>query len=377
MDINFLGGTQEQQNLYMAALGLLMHFPVDEIDISVDVDFVADPSPGLHNEFAYSGGESGTGYSNIKNDAPGFASLDPSGQRYGMPFFNEVVAHELAHIILGNLPLENQEAIAAMFGTTVATWAPDGAWEDRPLEGICETFKDAFLPNRFRTYFNRTNHKLPIADYPEFRSLWRLSEQLPPDPVEFLVPINEDPGESDAWRNNGNTTLHINYSLPEHADTWHSVSNISASVTIPPNVTLRYTLDYPAGNVDEMTIVDIFSAEDFILTGVTTLTIDVIARTYVVDNDGFGPYCPVVSVIFDEDSFSVAAVYPPTSLTYQYTGSEWTASGTGDVWRAIMVMLGEIGGPGWDMEVPTGIVTPTDAQSGFHPKDRQITGIAV
>lgn len=155
----------------MAVFGMLMNFPIlDHIDADLDVNFVEDPAPSLHNEFAYTTGTS----IEIKRDAPGFDSIDPTEERFGPPFFNEVVAHEMAHAILSLFTGDTLDALAALFGTTTDDWSPlDQPWEDRPLEGICETFKDAFLPRRYRKYANRTNHHISISKYPEFRRIWR------------------------------------------------------------------------------------------------------------------------------------------------------------------------------------------------------------
>lgn len=171
MRVTFSNGTTTQKQLVTRALDSLLSF---DCGIDITVEFVADPAPGQHNEFAYSGGSGGTGSMKIKIDAPDFPSLDPDGESWSMPFFNEVVIHELAHVVLGNLSATYQAAIAALFGTTPASWNPLGSrWEDRPLEGICETFKDAFLPPSLRRYYNRTNHRIDISQYPEFRRLFR------------------------------------------------------------------------------------------------------------------------------------------------------------------------------------------------------------
>lgn len=169
MDFTFSGATQRQQELFLEAAGLLLNYDLNLIETAVTVSFDADPSPEDHNEFAAT---TGTAIA-IRTDAPDFSGLDPDGQSWGMPFFNEVVAHELCHLILNVMATEDKEGIAAMFDTTPETWEADPAWVDRPLEGICETFKDAFVPQGLRRYSNRTNRTIPIHKYAEFRRRFR------------------------------------------------------------------------------------------------------------------------------------------------------------------------------------------------------------
>lgn len=172
MDFTFTGATSRQQQLFLAAAGSLLNFDLDKIETDVTVSFTTNPTPAVHNEFASTVGTT----ISIRTDAPDFSGLDPSGQRWGMPFFNEVVAHELCHVLLGLLPAETLDQVADMFDTTTATWDDPEAWVDRPLEGICETFKDAFLPQELRRYANRTNQTIPLHQYPQFRRLFREAE---------------------------------------------------------------------------------------------------------------------------------------------------------------------------------------------------------
>lgn len=196
MNFTFSGGTSRQRELFVAATRALLHFDLDLIPVDVDVDFTADPAPGMHNEFAFTEGTTIA----IRTDAPDFAGLDPDGQTWGMPFFNEVVAHEIAHVLLGLFPAERQEALAALFGSTVAGW-DEGPWQERTLEGIAETFKDAFLPRSQRRYANRTNRKLPISQYKELRRLFREGFEATigggGEERVFLVP---EPDGRDLWR---------------------------------------------------------------------------------------------------------------------------------------------------------------------------------
>lgn len=181
MEVNFVNGAGEQHEVFSSVLGSLLHLDLDDFDLTLNVEFVADPSPGLHNEFAYTESSGGDADIRIRSDFPAFAPVQIWGSTR---FANEVVAHELGHALLGRLTDNAREQIASMFDTTPDDWN-SGGWEDRPLEGIVETFKDAFLPAALREFFNRTNHKIPIHQYPAFRALWRqeLSNAGATDPV--------------------------------------------------------------------------------------------------------------------------------------------------------------------------------------------------
>lgn len=169
MNFSFSGETERERRLFLTVVRNLLNLNLGELETTVEVSFVADPTPEAHNEFAYTEGTSIA----IRTDAPDFAGLDPTGQQWGMPFFNEVVAHELCHALLALMDGLDQEKIAALFGATPADWGDGARWEDRPLEGICETFKDAFLPRDQRRYSNRTNQRIPIREYGRFRRLFR------------------------------------------------------------------------------------------------------------------------------------------------------------------------------------------------------------
>jgi hypothetical protein len=172
----FKNGTNVQKELVREALAELLHFPLDSIGLSEwEIEFVADPDEGKsHNEFAittytYNSGEAVT---RIRQDAPHFP--EPWG---GARFFKETVIHEFAHAVYANLAPGTRLQVAEMFGATTddpkVIGNPAKLWEERVVEGIAETFKDAFLPQRFRRYANRTKRHLSLLRYQEFRELFR------------------------------------------------------------------------------------------------------------------------------------------------------------------------------------------------------------
>lgn len=177
MDLTFVNGTGEQKQLFREALAELLHFPTEFIGLAEwTVEFVADPDEGkTHTEFAvtkYTGYNSGVALTRMRTDAPHFP--EPWG---GINFYKECVIHEFAHAVYSNLPPGTRIQIAELFGAGTdnpeVIFNPDKLWQDRVGEGIAETFKDAFLPQRYRRYSNRTNRKISLRLYPLFRALFR------------------------------------------------------------------------------------------------------------------------------------------------------------------------------------------------------------
>lgn len=174
MNLTFVNGNAIQQAACRTVAHNLLNLPFDAIFLTHKVEFTADPLPSSHSEFAVTDWTYGDTepFTKIASVAPAW----PEPWR-GVKFLQEVYAHELGHGLFASLPEEARIAIAAMFGADsddIEELQPDGSdWEDRIMEGIAETFKDAFLPRRFRRYPNRTNRHIPISKYPEFRSLWR------------------------------------------------------------------------------------------------------------------------------------------------------------------------------------------------------------
>jgi hypothetical protein len=197
MILTFENGTDLQQEIVRTTVHVLMGLPFDSINLDWTIEFTPDPDPSLHNEFAV------TNWSYDSNVATTeIASVAPNWPYpwTGPRFMQETVAHELGHALFASLSEANRQAIAAMFGAASddpEILAPPGsAWEDRIQEGIAETFKDAFLPRRYRSYSNRTNHKISYSRFPEFRALWRTAtveaggEELPEG--ETAVPAYDE-----------------------------------------------------------------------------------------------------------------------------------------------------------------------------------------
>jgi hypothetical protein len=174
MNLTFVNGTNVQRQGVLRVAHGLLNLPFDAIPLNLTVEFVADPNPEVHNEFASTSITYGSSTAAVKisNKAPNW------GQPFrGIQFLQEVFAHELGHAVFAALPEASRDAIAQMFGAKSADLAeinpPGSKWENRYLEGIAETFKDAFLPRRLRLYANRTNRRIAISRYPEFRALVR------------------------------------------------------------------------------------------------------------------------------------------------------------------------------------------------------------
>lgn len=187
MNYTFSSGTEEQQTLWERAVGLLLHLPEEGLPLDITVSF-DDPSEIAQTSFAettwaYDSVDSTT---KVRNDAPGFGNVDEAliaeAARLGLTYdahqhFNETAVHELGHSAFAALPEASRLAIAALFGAESdddAELSPPGSeWQDRIIEAIAETFKEAFLPARYRVFPNRTNIKLSYAHYAAFRRIFR------------------------------------------------------------------------------------------------------------------------------------------------------------------------------------------------------------
>lgn len=192
MNLTFENGTSRQKAQWEQALNSLLSLPMDLVPLSISVKFV-DPDEVTSEgdtdlaltTWTYDSPSSST---KVRDDAPGYGdqqqSLEALAAGMGLAYnadlhYNETVIHEFAHSLFAALPEEQRIRIAQLFGAkgdSIEELQPKGsAWEDRIMEGIAETFKEAFLPRRFRVFPNRTNHQIPYNLYPEFRSLWRLA----------------------------------------------------------------------------------------------------------------------------------------------------------------------------------------------------------
>jgi len=245
MNLTFESGTEDQQARWRQALGCMLHLTPDEIPVSVTVSFV-DPSEVAdhgHTDFALTTWtyDSLVSETKVRNDAPGFGGMDAAlrslAASLGLPYnsdthFNETACHELGHSLYAALPEEHRVAIAQMFGAqgdSLEELQPVGvAWQDQIIEGIAETFKEAFLPRRFRIFSNRTNKKIPYNEYPRFRSLFRIGTQAAGGAEAFERDL-----VSGIKTDIGNPSFRPWESRSEAAQEINVPSNFSYSVAIP------------------------------------------------------------------------------------------------------------------------------------------------
>lgn len=203
MDVTFTNGGTKQKSLWAEAFDHLMNLPKDAIPVSIVVEFV-DPGQVTdhgHHDLAlttWSYGSS-SGSTKVRDDAISFgeqrkalqAIAGKLGVKYSTePFYFETAIHELGHVLFAALPQENRVKIAQMFGAqtdSLSELQPAGVgWENQIIEGIAETFKEAFLPRRFRVFPNRTNRQIGYKDFPHFRKLWRVTAPaVPPIDIDF------------------------------------------------------------------------------------------------------------------------------------------------------------------------------------------------
>lgn len=170
MNVTFSNGNSMQQGVVQYVIDNLLHLDLGRFNFDLIVEFVDNPEPSIHNEFAFTEGD--PPIIQLRSDFPSFAPLTLWGS---IEFAKETVAHELAHALLGQIPQTERDEILALFDSTQAEMDADGdrEWVDRIREGIAETFKDAFLRKVDRRYPNRTNVKLPYSRFPAFREIWR------------------------------------------------------------------------------------------------------------------------------------------------------------------------------------------------------------
>jgi hypothetical protein len=186
MILKFINGSHVQQNMWGEALHHLLHFPFEAINLTATIDFVASISGG-HTDLASTNWtyDSPISSTKVRKDAPSFSGLQSAlvaeAAKWGLEFsaerfYMETAVHETAHALYAALPHARRVAIAQMFGAksdSLSEIQPNVAWQDRIIEGIAETFKEAFLPRRFRVFPNRTNKRISYSMFPEFRALWR------------------------------------------------------------------------------------------------------------------------------------------------------------------------------------------------------------
>ena len=172
MDFNLTNGTEQQRAYFYTAVNALA-LDLDEYAIPVDVSWVSDPNVETRDEAAttYNNGD-GTYEIRFSNSFRG-----PGGAAGS--FRVEVAAHEIGHVITFAAGNATQTLLAALFRANADYSVFDsfaqngGAWKADLKEGVCETFKEAFLPRSQRTYANRTDAQIPYGLYPSFRAILR------------------------------------------------------------------------------------------------------------------------------------------------------------------------------------------------------------
>lgn len=193
MNVTFVGATKRQRELWLTALHNLIGLPFEKIPLTTTVEFV-DPSELVghgHTDLAQTFADYDSTDSTIKvrNDAPEFAGADKSlealaaqmGLKYSAELhFHETAVHETGHAYFAALTEDLRLKVMAMFGLKTddpdVVYDPDKVWQNRVGEGMAETFKEAYLPRRFRVFPNRTNRRISYKDFPAFRDLFRVSD---------------------------------------------------------------------------------------------------------------------------------------------------------------------------------------------------------
>lgn len=185
MEYTFANGTEAQKALWREGPHHLLNLPFDKMPLVVAVEFkptVSGQTAFASTTFTYGSTSAST---LVRNDYPGFGTLDAGlvaeaaalGLEYNATMHaHETAVHELGHVVFAAIPHSFRVAIAQLFGAksdTITELEKGTLWQNRIIEGIAETFKEAFLPSKYRVFPNRTNRKISYAVYPKFRRLIR------------------------------------------------------------------------------------------------------------------------------------------------------------------------------------------------------------
>lgn len=217
MEFIFTNGTEEQQELWREGAAHLLNLPLDDLPLTITVSFV-DPSelPNEQTTLAWTTWTYGSNEATtlVRNDAPSFGDavggLRAEAAARGLDwseatFCIETSAHEVAHAAYASLAEADRVAVAQMFGASTdltEELSPEGSeWQDRVIEAIAETFKEAFVPRQFRVFPNRTNKTISYDRFPEFRHHFRVSRSATEEEIlEPEVPFPVSSGATLGYR---------------------------------------------------------------------------------------------------------------------------------------------------------------------------------
>lgn len=187
--------TNQQKQWFLDAVGRI-NFPINVLTSNVLVETVTEPPCPGHHDTACTTDEGGGNYTiHLRHNID-----DPTGVVLGVEprevkrFYQETVAHEIAHIVAFNeIPDDaTKTTVAALFhrGGEVGAGNPPGEladwnqtldpWEDRIQEAVAEVIKDVMLAPQYRTYDNRTNWTIDEADFQTFMGI--VVPWIPPTP---------------------------------------------------------------------------------------------------------------------------------------------------------------------------------------------------
>lgn len=213
----FENGSTLQKDRWREGTAHLLNMPVETIPLAITVEFV--PPSELQAEttlaqttFVY---DSQSATTKVRNDYPAFGggdgkleSLEAEAAGMGLHYSSfkhslETPAHELGHALFASLPQSIRLKILALFGLKtddISVIAPMGQpWQNRVIEGIAETFKEAFLPRDMRVFPNRTKKIIPYILYPEFRRLCRASGSGVPSGFNYVYGSDQFRVDLSTW----------------------------------------------------------------------------------------------------------------------------------------------------------------------------------
>jgi hypothetical protein len=210
--ISFVNGTARQQDLFNRAMAVST-FPWSRIESHVSVEWVDEVELNRdHHAFAAVEAREGLDacgrtdqcYMQIRNDLddpfrPGNDGGWPKGHFRGDKFYMETVNHELGHVVQFKLNPSQRAKRCHAFGASTGQWDDVTLpWEMLVQEADAETFKDVFLPRRWRKFDNRTTRRLRRERFEEWMSV--LDDLCPCGPRRCIesgvtyVERNDPPG---------------------------------------------------------------------------------------------------------------------------------------------------------------------------------------